>query len=90
MNSYFTTDNNQTEHICKPMLPFEKNDDDISVPLCDKRPSYRTVRNWVAGFGTGHLSTRIENVLGEKLKYENSRKYTCHSFRDPGHKTIIR
>jgi hypothetical protein len=30
---------------------------DMSVILGEKRPSYCTVKNWVAGFGTGHLST---------------------------------
>jgi hypothetical protein len=30
--------------------------DDMSITLRDKRPSYPTVENWVAGFITGHLS----------------------------------
>jgi transposase len=34
--------------------------DDMSVTLGDKRPSYSTVKNWVARFRTGHLSTEDE------------------------------
>jgi transposase len=30
---------------------------DMSVTLGDKPPSYSTVKNWVARFKTGHLST---------------------------------
>jgi hypothetical protein len=32
----------------------------ISVTLGDKHPSYSTVKNWVAMFGTGHLNTEDE------------------------------
>jgi transposase len=32
----------------------------MSVALGDKRPSYPTVKNWVARFRTGHLSTEDE------------------------------
>jgi transposase len=34
--------------------------DDMPFTLSDKRPSYCTVKNWVARFRTGHLS--IEDV----------------------------
>jgi hypothetical protein len=33
---------------------------DMLVTLGDKHPSYSTVKNWVARFGTGHLSTEDE------------------------------
>jgi transposase len=36
----------------------------MSVTLGDKRPSYSTVRNWVATFRTGHLSTEDEETSG--------------------------
>jgi transposase len=32
----------------------------VSVTLRDKRPSYSTVKNWVAGFRTRHFSTECE------------------------------
>jgi hypothetical protein len=38
--------------------------DDISVTLGDKRPSCCTVKNWVAGFRTGNLSTGDEEYSG--------------------------
>jgi hypothetical protein len=38
----------------------KKNYDDLSVTLGDKCPSYSTVKNWVAWFKTGHLSTEDE------------------------------
>jgi hypothetical protein len=34
----------------------------MSVTLSDKRNSYSTVKNWVAGFGTGYLSTEDELI----------------------------
>jgi transposase len=34
--------------------------DDMSVTLGDKCPSYSTVKNWVARFSTGQLSTEDE------------------------------
>jgi transposase len=37
---------------------------DTSVRLGDKRSSYSTVKNWVAGFRTGHLSTEVEERSG--------------------------
>jgi transposase len=37
---------------------------DISVTLDDKRPSYSTVKNWVARFKKGHLSTEDEECSG--------------------------
>jgi hypothetical protein len=36
----------------------------MSVTLSDKRPSYCTVKHWVAGFRTGHLSTEDEEHSG--------------------------
>jgi transposase len=41
---------------------------DISVKLGDKRPSYYTVRNWVARFKTGHLSTEDKDVSGRPIE----------------------
>jgi transposase len=38
--------------------------DDMSVTLGDKLPSYPTVKNWVARFRTGHLSTEDEERSG--------------------------
>jgi hypothetical protein len=38
--------------------------DDLSVTLRDNRPSYSTVKNWVAWFKTGHLSTEDEERSG--------------------------
>jgi hypothetical protein len=38
----------------------EKMYNGMSLTLGDKRPSYSTVRNWVTGFRTGHLSTEDE------------------------------
>jgi hypothetical protein len=34
--------------------------DDMPAVLGDKHPSYSTVKNWVARFGTDHLSTEDE------------------------------
>jgi hypothetical protein len=45
------------------------------VSLVVKRPSYSTVKNWVAGFGIGHLSTEDEEgsvQLKNILKKKNS------------------
>jgi transposase len=42
--------------------------DYISVTLGDKRPSYSTVKNWVARFRTGHLSTEDEKRSGRPTK----------------------
>jgi hypothetical protein len=42
-----------------------------------------TVRNWVARFGTGHLSNEDKECSGRLLS-DNSRKRGCHSFHDPG------
>jgi hypothetical protein len=36
----------------------------MSVTLCDKRPSYFTVKNWVATFITRHLSTEDKEHSG--------------------------
>jgi hypothetical protein len=36
----------------------------MSVTLGDKRPSYSTVKNWVARFRTGHSSTEDEERSG--------------------------
>jgi hypothetical protein len=36
----------------------------MSVTLGDKRPLYSTVKNWVARFRTGHLSTENEERSG--------------------------
>jgi hypothetical protein len=36
----------------------------MSVTLVNKRPSYSTVKNWVARFRTGHLSTEDEGRSG--------------------------
>jgi hypothetical protein len=36
----------------------------MSVTLGDKCPSYSAVKNWVAGFGTRHLSTEGEERPG--------------------------
>jgi hypothetical protein len=36
----------------------------MSVTLGDKRPSYSAVKNWVARFRTGHLSTEDEELSG--------------------------
>jgi hypothetical protein len=41
-----------------------KSHDDMSVTLRDKCPFYSTVRNWVAGFKTGHLSAEEEERSG--------------------------
>jgi transposase len=38
--------------------------DDMSFTLSDKRPSYSTVKNWVARLRTGHLSTENEECPG--------------------------
>jgi hypothetical protein len=45
-----------------------KNYDDMSVTLGHKRPSYSTVKNWVARFRTGHLSIEDEERFGDHLK----------------------
>jgi transposase len=34
------------------------------VTLCDKCPSYSTVKNWIARFRTGHLSTGDKECSG--------------------------
>jgi transposase len=36
----------------------------MSVTLDDKCPSYSTVKNWVASFRRGHLSTEDEDHSG--------------------------
>jgi transposase len=36
----------------------------MSVALSDKRPSYFTVKKWVATFKTGYLSTEDEEPSG--------------------------
>jgi transposase len=51
----------------KGNLAKKKNYDDMSVTLSYKCLSYSTVKNWVARFRTGHLSTE-DNVLGDQLK----------------------
>jgi transposase len=38
--------------------------DDMSVTLGDKRPSYSTVKNWIARLRTGHLSSEDEERSG--------------------------
>jgi transposase len=38
--------------------------DDMSITLADKHPSYSTVKNWVARFRTGYLSTKDEERSG--------------------------
>jgi hypothetical protein len=38
--------------------------DVMSVSLDDESPSYYTVKNWVATFGTGHLSTEDKERSG--------------------------
>jgi transposase len=69
--------------------------DDMSVTLGDKRPSYSTVENWVAGFRTGQLSTedeersgrptqtRIPQILAIELEFQSKREGICEtrSFR---------
>jgi hypothetical protein len=35
--------------------------DDMSITLCEKSPSYSTVKNWSAQFKTGHFSTEDED-----------------------------
>jgi transposase len=42
--------------------------DDMLVTLDDTRPSYSTVKNWVARFRTGHLSTEDEERSGEQTQ----------------------
>jgi hypothetical protein len=42
----------------------KKIDDDMSVALGEKRPSYSTVKNLVARFRTVHLSTEDEERSG--------------------------
>jgi hypothetical protein len=42
----------------------EKNCDDMSVTLGDKRPSNSTAKNWVASFRTGYMSTESEEFPG--------------------------
>jgi hypothetical protein len=42
----------------------KKNYNDISVTLGDKSLSYSTIKNWVAGFRTGHLSIEDEERSG--------------------------
>jgi transposase len=41
---------------------------DMSVTLGDRRPSYSTVKNWVARFRTGHLSTADEERSGRSTQ----------------------
>jgi hypothetical protein len=55
---------------------------DMSVTLGDKSPSCCTVKNWVAGFRGGHLSTEGEE--SSEKPSDSSRKHGCHSFHDPG------
>jgi hypothetical protein len=38
--------------------------DDMSATLCDKCPSYSTVKNCVAVYGAGHLSSEDEEGSG--------------------------
>jgi transposase len=42
--------------------------DDMLVTLGDKRPSYSTVKNWVARFRRGHLSTEDEERSGRPTR----------------------
>jgi hypothetical protein len=65
----------------------KENDDDVLLILGDKLPSYSTVKNWVARFGTGHLSTEDKEHSGRPPN-DNSRKCGCHSFHDPGLRKI--
>jgi transposase len=39
--------------------------DNMPVTLGDKLPSYSTVKNWVGGFRTGHLSTEDKERSGK-------------------------
>jgi transposase len=36
----------------------------MRIKLDNKRPSYSTVKNWVAKFRTGHLSAEEEKLSG--------------------------
>jgi hypothetical protein len=38
--------------------------DDISITLGNEHPDYSTVKNWVDGFKTGHVSTEDEERSG--------------------------
>jgi transposase len=40
----------------------------MSVTLDDKRPSYSTVKNWVARFRTGYLSTENKERSGRQTQ----------------------
>jgi transposase len=52
----------------------------MSVTLCDKRPSYSTVKNWVARFRTGHLSTENEERSGRPTEVTIPKNvYAIHS-----------
>jgi hypothetical protein len=42
--------------------------DDMSVTLGEKRPSYSTVRSWVAGFRTGNLNPEDEECSGRPTR----------------------
>jgi transposase len=46
----------------------------MSVTLGDKRPSYSTVKNSVAWFRTGHLSTEDEERSGRPTQVTISEK----------------
>jgi hypothetical protein len=53
------------DEIYFPKMEFgQKNYNDVSVMLCNKHPSYSTVRNWVARCRTRHLSTEVEEFSG--------------------------
>jgi hypothetical protein len=52
------------DEISFPKRELRQKNYDMSVTLGDKRPSYSTVKNWVAGFRTGHLSTDDEKRSG--------------------------
>jgi transposase len=49
------------------------------VTLGDKRPSYSTVKNWVARFRTGHLSTEDEERSGRPTQVKIPENNAIHS-----------
>jgi transposase len=52
----------------------------MSVKLSDKCPSYSTVKNWVAWFRTGYLSTEDKECSGRPTKVTIPKKVdTIHS-----------
>jgi hypothetical protein len=40
----------------------------MSITLVDNSPSYSTFKNWVARFGTGHLSTENEECSRRQIQ----------------------